>query len=102
MPHEAHLIEPYTDTPVPGTPFTVYHQGDEEAPVFVDPDGALRLYGGPDWTVRLSGDTTGILPSARAGMRERIIAAVDDPGVVIWVADLKGAAAAAEREGNAT
>ncbi len=47
-------IEPYEETPIPGTPFVVYHQGSEESTAFVEDDGSLRLYAGDDWIVRLA------------------------------------------------
>lgn len=79
-------VEPYEEFPVPGTPFVVYHQGDEESTARLGEDGSLHLYGGPDWTVRLAPP-----PAVTTTLTQQITALVSDPNVVVWAYDLKGA-----------
>lgn len=45
-------VEPNTDFPVPGTPYVVYHQGDEEGYVKVDDDGDVELSSPFDWWIK--------------------------------------------------
>lgn len=47
-------IQPYEQTRVNGTPFVVYHQGDEESFVHVQDDGSVRLCGPSDWVVSVA------------------------------------------------
>lgn len=55
------IIEPYEETRVEGTPFTVYHQSDEEGYVHVEDDGRVKLSSGPDWWVTAAGGFPGVL-----------------------------------------
>lgn len=51
-------VQPYEEVRLAGTPWVVYHQGDEEQTVTIDRSGELRLLGPNDWTVRhLAADT---------------------------------------------
>lgn len=47
-------IQPYEETRVNGTPFVVYHRGDEESFVHIQDDGSIRLGSGPDWMVSVA------------------------------------------------
>jgi hypothetical protein len=46
-----HEIQPYEEFRIPGTPLTVYHQGDEKSWAHVQEDGAVKLLGPADWLV---------------------------------------------------
>jgi hypothetical protein len=49
-------VQPYEEVRLGGTPWVVYHQGDEEQTATVNPKGELHLIGPRDWTVRCVSD----------------------------------------------
>lgn len=54
---EAIEVQPYVQQPIPGTPFTVYQDGDEETSVRPGTDGYLRLGAtSGTWEVKVTDD----------------------------------------------
>jgi hypothetical protein len=45
-------VQPYDEVRLAGTPWIVYHQGDEEQHATVDRNGQLNVHGPHGWIVR--------------------------------------------------